>query len=105
MKASHLHKAKKHGAGIFSFLIAAVLTVLVLLLVSGYGAKKRVPEEVGKLEPDRQIELEPGQQRIADWHALLLQSGLTSFLSTALTARDYGWQKSIARIDWEGLNA
>lgn len=51
----------------YFFLIAAVLTVLVLLLVSGCGAKKRVPEEVGKLEPDRQIELEPGQQRIADW--------------------------------------
>jgi len=60
---------------------------------------------VGELEPDRQIELEPSQQRIADWHTFLLQNGLTSFLFTTLMTRDYGWQKSIARIDWEGLNA
>jgi len=34
VNAIRIHKAKKYGAGIFSFLIAAVLIILVLLLVS-----------------------------------------------------------------------
>ena len=71
MKASLLHQVNKHREGIFYHLIAALLAVLVLLLVSGCGVKKKTSEEAGELEPGRQIEFDPGQQRIVDWHALL----------------------------------
>ena len=71
MKAFLLHKMNTHRESFFSLLIAAVLTVVVLLLVSGCGVKKNAPEEAGELEPGREeIELEPGKQRIADWNAL-----------------------------------
>jgi predicted transglutaminase-like cysteine proteinase len=42
--------------------MSCVLLILILLL-SGCGAKKKAPEEA--------VELSPGQQRIADWHSLM----------------------------------
>jgi len=42
----------------------AFIMVLVLLLVSGCGAKKKVPQTAHEL-------LDPGQQRIAEWNALM----------------------------------
>jgi len=39
--------------------------VILLVLLSGCGAKKKAPEEA--------VELDPGQQRVADWHALVRQ--------------------------------
>ena len=42
--------------------VAPCLMALVLLL-SGCGAKKKAPEEA--------VELDPGQQRVVEWHALM----------------------------------
>ena len=47
----------------FSLFTIPCLIVLVLLLMSGCGAKKKAPEE--------SVELDPGQQRVAQWHALM----------------------------------
>lgn len=44
--------------------MAAVMVVVVLLCMSGCGAKKKVPAEAV-------VDLDSGQQRIADWHALM----------------------------------
>ena len=46
-----------------SLLISSCLIVLILLSMSGCGAKKKAPEEA--------VELDPGQQRVADWHSLM----------------------------------
>ena len=46
-----------------SLLISSCLIVLILLSMSGCGAKKKAPEEA--------VELDPGQQRVADWHVLM----------------------------------
>jgi len=55
----------KDWTAIFIFGVSAVMLVVVLLLLSGCGAKKKAPEAAVK--PD------PGQQRIEDWHALILE--------------------------------
>jgi predicted transglutaminase-like cysteine proteinase len=44
-------------------LISAGTLVAVLLFMNGCGVKKKVPEEA--------VELDPGRQRIADWHVLM----------------------------------
>lgn len=44
-------------------LISAGILGAVLLLMSGCGARKKVPEAA--------VELDPARQRIADWHALM----------------------------------
>lgn len=46
-----------------SFIIASSIVLIMLLLISGCGAKKKAPEEA--------VELDPGQQRVADWHKLM----------------------------------
>jgi predicted transglutaminase-like cysteine proteinase len=61
----------KHKENFWSFPAAVILTIIVLLLVSGCGAKKKTPGVAVDLKPGRQLELDPGQQRIADWHALI----------------------------------
>ena len=43
------------------------MLVMALLLFSGCGAKKQAPEA--------EVQLDPGSQRIADWHALILETG------------------------------
>jgi predicted transglutaminase-like cysteine proteinase len=50
---------------IFKLLSSAVMLVVVLFFFSGCGAKKKVVVEAVDLD------LDPGQQRIADWHALM----------------------------------
>jgi predicted transglutaminase-like cysteine proteinase len=47
----------------FSLFVTPCLIILVLLFMSGCGAKKKAPEEA--------VELDPGQQRVADWHVLM----------------------------------
>ena len=37
--------------------------IILTFLLSGCGAKKKAPEEA--------VELDPGQQRVADWRALI----------------------------------
>jgi predicted transglutaminase-like cysteine proteinase len=61
----------KYKENFWSFPAAFILTIMVLLFVNGCGARKKTSEVAVGLEPDRQVELEPGQQRIADWHALI----------------------------------
>lgn len=56
-------KFKCSQNGISSFFAISFFMLLVLLLMSGCGAKKKAPEEA--------VELDPGQQRVADWHALM----------------------------------
>ena len=46
-----------------SLLLSSCLIILILLSMSGCGAKKKAPEEA--------VELDPGQQRVADWHVLM----------------------------------
>jgi predicted transglutaminase-like cysteine proteinase len=46
-----------------SSLVIIFLLCVSFFLLSGCGAKKKAPEEAA--------ELDPGQQRIADWHALM----------------------------------
>jgi predicted transglutaminase-like cysteine proteinase len=55
-------KATKDPRGIFSSAVIVFIVSISLLLMSGCGAKK-APEEA--------VELDPGQQRIADWHTLM----------------------------------
>ena len=43
--------------------IFSCLMALIFLFMNGCGAKKKTPEEA--------VELDPGQQRVADWHALM----------------------------------
>ena len=46
-----------------SFLFVIVSLIVLVFLLSGCGAKKKTQEEAH--------ELDPGQQRVADWHALI----------------------------------
>jgi len=48
---------------IFCFVFSTIVMLVVLLLLGGCGAKKKAPEEA--------VELDPGQQRVADWHKLM----------------------------------
>ena len=48
--------------GLFS-LFGIIILVALVLLMSGCGAKKKAPQEAA--------ELDPGQQRVASWHALM----------------------------------
>lgn len=57
------HTLDKGKAGFFSILISSLMMILVLILLSGCGTKKKTPEEA--------VELDPGQQRIMAWHALM----------------------------------
>jgi len=63
MKHSRSHTLNKNSAEYFSQYLSVILMVAVLLLMSGCGAKKKIPGEA--------VELDPGQQRIADWQALM----------------------------------
>lgn len=63
MTDSRSHALKKSRTGILSLLVSGIIMVVVLLLMSGCGAKKKAHEEA--------VDLDPGQQRIADWHALM----------------------------------
>jgi len=64
-----LHKGRED---FFSLLLIAFMVAAVLLFLGGCGAKKQIPGEAEELIPGREpIELDPGQQRIADWHGLM----------------------------------
>jgi len=63
MSEFHYKKSKYPQSGISSLFIVTLLMFLVLLFMSGCGAKKKAPEEA--------VELDPGQQRVADWRALI----------------------------------
>jgi len=63
MTDSRSHALKKSRTGILSLLVSGIIMIVVLLLMSGCGAKKKALEEA--------VDLDPGQQRIADWHALM----------------------------------
>jgi predicted transglutaminase-like cysteine proteinase len=58
------------GAIVFRLLSFFVL-VLFLALMSGCAAKKKEPGMAIEPEPVPKIEIDPGQQRIAAWHALM----------------------------------
>lgn len=47
----------------FTLMVSAVMLVIILLFMSGCGAKKKVSEKA--------VTLNAGQQRIAAWHALM----------------------------------
>ena len=51
---------------IFTLGASAIMLLMALLLFSGCGAKKKTPEA--------EVKLDPGRQRIADWHALILET-------------------------------
>jgi predicted transglutaminase-like cysteine proteinase len=63
MKNSQSYALKMGRTGIFSLLLSFFIMVLILLLLGGCGAKKKAHEEA--------VELDPGQQRIANWHSLM----------------------------------
>jgi len=63
MSEFHFKKIKYSQTGGSSFFAIAFLMFFILLSMSGCGAKKKAPEE--------SVELDPGQQRVADWHALM----------------------------------
>ena len=63
MSEFHSKKLKYPQRGISSFFAIIVLMFFILLSMSGCGAKKKAPEE--------SVELDPGQQRVADWHILM----------------------------------
>ena len=71
MKTTRFYKLYKHWEKSSSLLAAALITVLVLILLNGCGAKRKVPEETIRIEPVKQLEVDPAQQRIAQWHALM----------------------------------
>ena len=62
MAASGLKRLNKPHAGI-SFLFVLALLLTLVFLMSGCGAKKKTSAEA--------VELDPGQQRVASWHALM----------------------------------
>ena len=68
--AARSHPMIMTGAGCIALLKSAILLVVVLLFMSGCGARSKVPAELVEEPP---VELDPGQQRIADWHALMIE--------------------------------
>ena len=66
--AARSHYLKMPGAEYIALLKSALLLVVVILFMSGCGARSKVPAEPVK-EPS--VELDQGRQRIADWHALM----------------------------------
>ena len=62
MAASQPKRLNQPQAGI-SFLCVIALLLTLVFLMSGCGAKKKATEEAA--------ELDPGQQRVAAWHALM----------------------------------
>lgn len=52
-----------NARSVFWHLLLVLLLMFVFFFMSGCGAKKKAPEEAAALDP--------GQQRIADWHALM----------------------------------
>jgi len=62
MSDFQLKKSKYPETG-RSFLFVIVPLIFLVFLMSGCGAKKKTHEEA--------LELDPGQQRVADWHALI----------------------------------
>ena len=71
MKTTRFCKLYKHWEESSSLLAAVLITVLVLILLNGCGAKRKVPEETIRIEPVKQLGVDPAQQRIAQWHALM----------------------------------
>jgi len=63
MTDSRAYALNNGRADFFSLSVSAVIMVVVLLLMSGCGAKKKAPEEAAALDP--------GQQRVAEWHKLM----------------------------------
>jgi predicted transglutaminase-like cysteine proteinase len=63
MTDSRLQSLERTKAEVFSLLVLSLMMLLALLLMSGCGAKKKAPEEA--------VELDPGQQRIMAWQALM----------------------------------
>jgi len=54
---------KNHKFGLSPWIFFVFTVLISFFLLSGCGAKKKAPEEA--------VELDPGQQRIADWYALM----------------------------------
>ena len=54
-----------------SLLLSSCLIVLILLSMSGCGAKKKAPEEAVELAPEKERILTPAQKRVAAWHSLM----------------------------------
>ena len=63
MSGFHFKKTKYPRTAISSLLAIAFLMFFILLFMNGCGAKKKAQEEAA--------ELDPGQQRVADWHTLM----------------------------------
>jgi len=62
LRLPRVNKARPDTSSAFA---AVAILLAVLLLITGCGAKKKIPETA--------VELDPGQQRVAAWHALLRQ--------------------------------
>ena len=63
MSVNRSHAVNRGMTASYSLSLSVIMVFAALLLFSGCGAKKKTPEEA--------LELDPGQQRIADWHALM----------------------------------
>lgn len=63
MSVNRSHAVNRGMTASYSLLLSVIMVFAALLLFSGCGAKKKTPDEA--------LELDPGQQRIADWHALM----------------------------------
>ena len=72
MSEFHFKKIKYSQTGVSSFFAIAFLMFFILLSMSGCGAKKKAPEE--------SVELDPGQQRVADWHILMREKSDASVM-------------------------
>ena len=64
---------RRDSAANVSRLLSFFILVLFLALMNGCAVKKKEPLITIKPEPVPKIELDPGQQRIAAWHALMLE--------------------------------
>lgn len=62
MTYSRLQADKKGRAELFHAMLLSLVILFILTVMTGCGAKKKIPEAV---------ELDPGQQRIVDWYALI----------------------------------
>ena len=63
MSVNRSHAVNRGMTASYSLSLSVIMVFAALLLFSGCGAKKKTPDEA--------LELDPGQQRIADWHALM----------------------------------
>lgn len=62
-KVINSYEIQENARSVFWYLLLVLLLVVVFFFMSGCGAKKKAPEEAAALDP--------GQQRIADWQALM----------------------------------